>query len=539
MNDNQIITTQEKDSNLIKLCRTLIIMGVAFTPFTTLQVGWMPSPVKALLNYEEYLSMYPLLVFSIIWLVHTVREHRTRECIPLGIFFIVYFIANMAVVIHGNLIFPYYDIADFSKLEGAERMAFQVISTLFPSNPDHINWIISNTLKTCLTTVTRFYSSYFIVFSIFLFYKETSFNIIDDIWLEISAILPVLAIYEIFEIAYLLGAGWGETVLKTINPILYEVEKSHGWWPPLLWAGQIRSVFPEPSYLSYWGALCVPFFLRNIHQQKHFWISAIELAFISFMVLGSNSRTGAALLLGVVCVYFIVSLIAKQKRTLRTILIAFCIIAASLGASVWIMSTDIRSADTESQSIQSGVKSYFDNTLGTLTSATARSNPQRFAMMKAQLGIFAKHPILGVGENLLSPYLADYFVEQDMNSGEIALWVKATEENGFISGGFPPLCEYTSALAEYGLVGSFGNNLAFIIMFCITIFKGFSNRKQEREEIATIIATCAGVIAFGISNYFEISYLYFIVLATMLSYLNSVYDKAPKLISNKLSSYKT
>ena len=259
--NNQALSQRDDCHYLYKICRMLIIIGVAFTPFATLQVGWIPTPVKALLNYEGYFSMYPLLLFSIIWIVHTIREHRIREYIPLGVFFIVYFIANMAVTIHGNLIFPYYDITDFSKLEGSERMAFQVISTLFPSNPDYINWMISNTLKTCLTTVTRFYSSYFIVFSIFLFYRETLFNIVDDIWLGITVILPVLAIYEIFEVAYLIGISWGETVLRTINPLLYEVENSHGWWPPLLLAGRIRSVFPEPSYFAYWGSVMVIFLI--------------------------------------------------------------------------------------------------------------------------------------------------------------------------------------------------------------------------------------------------------------------------------------
>ena len=498
---NSHTLSQKNDyCHLYRLCRTLIVIGVAFTPFATLHGGWIPAPIKVLLNYEGYLSMYPLLLFSIIWMVHTIRKHRIREYIPLGIFFIVYFIANMAVTIHGNLIFPYYDIADFSKLEGSERMAFQVISTLFPSNPDYINWMISNTLKTCLTTVTRFYSSYFIVFSIFLFYRETSFNIIDDIWLGITAILPVLAIYEIFEVAYLVGASWGTTVLKTINPLLYEVENSHGWWPPLLWPGQMRSIFAEPSFFSYWGVLCVPFFLRNIHNKKHFWISIIELAFISFTVLGSNSRTGIALLFGVVSVYFIVALIARQKRVIMTSLIVFSIIAISLVASVAILSTNI--------------DSYFDNTLGTLTSTTARSNSQRFAMMKAQMDRFSEHPILGVGENLLSPYLSDYFIKHDMDNGEIALWIEATEEHGFISGGFPPLCEYTSSLAEYGLIGSIGNNLVFIILVCITIFKGLFNQKTKSREIATILSACACVMAFGISNYFEVNYFYFIV-ATM------------------------
>ena len=500
---NSHTLSQKNDyCHLYRLCRTLIVIGIAFTPFASLKVSWIPSPIKALLNYENCLSMYPLLLFSIIWMVHTIREHRIREYIPLGVFFIVYFIANMAVTIHGNLIFPYYDIADFSRLKGSEKIAFQVISTLFPSNPDYINWMISNTLKTCLTTVTRFYSSYFIVFSIFLFYKETSFNIIDDIWLGITTILPVLAIYEIFEVAYLVGASWGETALRTINPLLYEVENSHGWWPPLLWPGQIRSVFAEPSYFSYWGVLCVPFFLRNIHNKKHFWISIIELAFISFTVLGSNSRTGTALLLGVVSVYFIVALIARQKRVIMTSLIVFSIIAISLVASVAILSTNI--------------DSYFDNTLGTLTSTTARSNSQRFAMMKAQMDRFSEHPILGVGENLLSPYLSDYFIKHDMDNGEIALWIEATEEHGFISGGFPPLCEYTSSLAEYGLIGSIGNNLVFIILVCITIFKGLFNQKSKKREIATILSACACVMAFGISNYFEVNYLYFIVLTTIL-----------------------
>lgn len=418
--NNQALSQRDDCYYLYKICRMLIIIGVAFTPFAALKIVCLQVPIKMFFNYEEHLSIYPMLLFSIIWLIHTIKGHGIREYIPLGIFFILYFIANMTVTIHGNLIFPYYDIADFSRLEGSERMAFQVISTLFPSNPDYINWMISNTLKTCLTTVTRFYSSYFIVFSIFLFYRETSFNIIDDIWLGITMILPVLAIYEIFEVAYLVGASWGETTLRTINPLLYEVENSHGWWPPLLWTGQIRSVFPEPSFFSYWGVLSVPFFLRNIHNKKHFWISIIELAFISFTVLGSNSRTGTALLFGVVSVYFIVALIAKQKRVIMTSLIVFSIIAISLVASVAILSTNI--------------DSYFDNTLGTLTSTTARSNSQRFAMMKAQMDIFLEHPILGVGENLLSPYLADYFIKHDMNSGEIALWIEATEDKGFVSG---------------------------------------------------------------------------------------------------------
>ena len=217
--NNQALSQRDDCYYLYKICRMLIIIGVVFTPFATLQVGWIPTTVKALLNYEEYLSMYPLLLFSIIWMVHTIRAHRIREYIPLGVFFIVYFIANMAVTIHGNLIFPYYDIADFAKLEGS--------------------------LKTCLTTVTRFYSSYFIVFSIFLFYRETSFSIIDDIWLGITVILPVLAIYEIFEVAYLVGASWGTTVLKTINPLLYEMENSHGWFHMdggLLFCGPARCV---------------------------------------------------------------------------------------------------------------------------------------------------------------------------------------------------------------------------------------------------------------------------------------------------------
>ena len=514
MNSHTLYRKKNDYCHLYRLCRTLIVIGIAFTPFAALKIVCLQIPIKMFLNYEEHLSMYPMLLFSIIWLIHTIKGHGIREYIPLGIFFIVYFIANMAVTIHGNLVFPFYDIVDFSKLEGAEKTAFQAISKLFPLNPDPINWIIINTMKTCLTTVTKFYSSYFIVFSILLFYRETSFNISDDIWLGITAILPVLAIYEIFEVAFLVGAIWGETALRTINPLLYEVESTNGWWPPILWPGQIRSVFQEPSFLSYWGVLCVPFFLRSIHKRKHFWISIFELAFISFIVLGSNSRTGTALLLGVICVYFIVALIIKQKRVIKVALLVFCIIAISLVSSVAILSTNI--------------DSYFDNTLGTLTSTTARSNSQRFAMMKAQLDIFSKHPLLGVGEKYLSSYLADYFNKHDMDNEEIDLWVETTAGNGFISGGFPPLCEYTSALAAYGLLGSIGNNLVFIVMTCIVIFKGLSNRKSEEHDLPVVLSTCACIMAFGISGPYATNYFFFIVLAAMLSYFNRFYYKSHK-----------
>lgn len=48
-------------------------------------------------------------------------------------------------------------------------------------------------------------------------------------------------------------------LLKIINPYLYDVSVVHGWWPPLIWENQLRSLCTEPSHFGIIVSLIIPF----------------------------------------------------------------------------------------------------------------------------------------------------------------------------------------------------------------------------------------------------------------------------------------
>ena len=104
----------KSEIGLIRICRILFISAVAFTPLSSLQVDWIPSFIKMFLGYEDKLSMYPLLILSIIWFVWEARRKRLKDYVPILLFFAAYFLINIAVVIHGDLIFPYYELIEYA-----------------------------------------------------------------------------------------------------------------------------------------------------------------------------------------------------------------------------------------------------------------------------------------------------------------------------------------------------------------------------------------------------------------------------------------
>lgn len=512
----------KSEIGLIRICRILFILAVAFTPFASLQVDWIPSFIKMFLGYEDKLSVYPLLILSILWFVWEARRKRLKNYVPILLFFAAYFSINIAVVIHGDLTFPYYEFANYETLEGGDRVAYQVISALFGSLSNQTSWIISNILKSCLTITTKFFFSWFLLYSAFLFYRETKFDVLNDIWIGITCILPFIFIYEIFEFSYLLGFDLGEVVLGKINPLLYDVSYAHGWWPPLYWA-QVRSVFQEPSYFSYWGAFCLPFFMLNIQKNNNWLINVVELLFVSFLVLCANARTGTALVIGTIAVFLFFNFIANtRKAIIPSILIMLSLSIAFMLATGF--SAVVNSADdpwhntTDASTDLSAIAKYVDNNIGSIIDPNARSNQQRFAMMRAQIEVFADHPILGVSEQLSGYYLSQRFEQSGLENDELQIWMNTQEMNGALILGVPLLCEYTSSLATSGVLGFTVNSFPVVLFVCFILFEVVKSRKLNLSEVVSI-SVSAVVLAFGISNLFTVNYLVFIVIISQMACL--------------------
>lgn len=509
----------KSEMGLIRICRFLFISAVAFTPFASLQVDWIPPFIKMFLGYEDKLSMYPLLILSIIWFVLEARRKSLKDYVPILLFFAAYFFINIAVVIHGDLTFPYYEFANYETLEGGDRVAYQVISTLFGSLTNQTSWIISNILKSCLTITTKFFFSWFLLYSAFLFYRETKLDVLNDIWIGITCILPFIFIYEIFEFSYLCGGRLGEVALGKINPILYEVASDHDWWPPLYWA-QVRSVFQEPSYFSYWGAFCLPVFMLNIQRRKKSVINIVEFLSISFLLLCANARTGTALVIGTVLVFVFFNLIANKKggifaSIIIILILSVAFILATVVSSVVNDFSDSGLSTAEPSDISSVVTQYVETNIGSIVEPNARSNQQRFAMMQAQIETFADHPILGISDHLSGFYYLDRFEQYEIENNEAKLWIETQIKNGSLMRGFPQLSEYTSSLATSGILGFIINTLPILFFVCLIVLRAVKTKFLCLQDVV-VISFSAVVIAFGISNLYTVNYLVFFVILSQL-----------------------
>ena len=525
INSISVLAQRRTDNTFEHICHILIILGIFFSPFSMIHIEWIPSYISVFLSYVDKLSMYPLLLFSMLWLFRNIKYKRIKLYIPLMIFFVIYFVVSLIVVIHGDMVFPYYDMADYSKLTGGDAVAFQFISSLFNFSTSKTNWIVSNVIKSCITITTGFYCSYFIIFSIFLFYIETKNDYLYDAWIAVSCILPFIFVYEIFEFAYLLGYEWGASFLKIVNPILYPINiygSKGDWWPPVFW-DQVRSVFTEPSLFSYWGALTLPIFMVNILHKRKLIVNSVELLFTTFIILASFSRTGIALVIGCNTVFIILCIIKSKRKFLFSVFAyLFILIFSFICASHFVSSSKTsnrmeRAVETvNGDTSNSIVDNYLSGTVGTLTNIESRSNKSRYSIAEAQLNVFFDHPLLGVSEQLLGQYASDELNTMGILNSELLRWQSRQANGAIVNSHLPALNEYFYTLAYGGIFLAMLDTFLFVCIvlysFIIFIFK----KNGRTENMLVSITLSAVVCAFGVSGLFSNNFLYFIVFSYLL-----------------------
>lgn len=98
----------------------------------------------------------------------------------------------------------------------------------------------------------------FHIFYIISLSKDWShcFNLITKV---VIASVTLLCIYSTIELFYLAGFVFARDILSIINPMIHPIASEHGWWPPILWNGQLRSMFSEPSRMGNYLAFAMPF----------------------------------------------------------------------------------------------------------------------------------------------------------------------------------------------------------------------------------------------------------------------------------------
>lgn len=273
-----------------------IMFGIAvfFLPFHTIHQSLSLFFVGSM---GGKLSIYPV-IFGLVLFVYQCLKYK-RIFIPKScmIFFVVLFIWQLFSLIHGLYIFPAWQEISAS---GFNKLSF-ILSYLTDKGfvidmltVGHIWWSV----KLILIYVVGYCVTYgVVIWIIALFYqnKEKTFKAFRYGILG-SAI--ICSLYSVVEFMYLFGSYDAMAILAYINPLIYDVGSSHGWWPPLLEGNRVRSMFAEPAYMALYLTVSIPVLYAQIYKaktKKWFWKILFVMQFL--MMWGTNSKTAMGILL--------------------------------------------------------------------------------------------------------------------------------------------------------------------------------------------------------------------------------------------------
>ncbi len=287
---------------------------------------------------------------------------------------------------------------------------------------------------------------------------------------------------------------WALSLLTYIRPIVHAIEINNTWWPPLFWSAfQIRSLFPEPSFLGIYSVITIPFIWNIVFTSKSKKLvgsSLIILLLLEMITLLANSRTATVLLIidHILLVLALCIQFKNKKFVIHTVLVTLVGLLAFIGNIVYtsnvlyVQDASTKSINTTSstiknistQQVANEISSYGENNVKSLSKKSSRSNNQRYGVMKADLDIFKENPLLGVGQGLRTPYVLNHLDEDSLNNTEVKMWIDNVKNKGLINISIPMLGEYTSRLSETGIISFvlfMGPIVFLLVRLLIYVFK--------------------------------------------------------------------
>lgn len=346
--------------------------------------------------------------------------------------------------------------------------------------------------------------------------KETFF--FSHVIFAISVLCMVLIAYSFFETGYLMGSRFCADLLSMINPLLYKVGAVHGWWPPLLWKNQMRSLFAEPSFFGIGSSFIVPFLFYKMLKTKKIFLFFVIYGALIVMLFMTRARTAVVLFL-IQCFSLLVYAFGFNKVYIKNTIKIFCVSGVSFYIALSLMSgfkaVSVDSYTYGAPAIQSTVSSYVNDNIISVV-GNKRSNSARFANVRATVLTGIQHPLFGVGMSLGSAYVNTNFTEEDLMNGEVRNWSRYMEEKGMMQAPIPVLNQLSNEIAYFGIPGLIMYLLPvlFIVQKLIRRFK-----KGLDIEYACILIAYMGSIAAMFSS--VAFFTYYILTGLMLVLLHN------------------
>lgn len=465
--------------------------------------------------FAEKLSFFPLLAGLLLTLYyekcHVFKTSLSRR---IGIYLLIYAVVLFISLIHGLVIYPYYGdilngpISQVDKIPVMQaflqRFGFDVSETTLLSI-----WMFARPLKGLfMTTFWTFGCSYLIYY----WYRKDSSRGLDIMRKGAVVGAIIICAYGVLDVWYLSGSHTAEYILTELNPIVHEIKSNGTWWPPLLWKGQLRSLFAEPSYFGIWCAFAMPWvwYTFCIAERKSVKAGSIILIFIlAFFCFLTKARTANVLIIGEVVLLALATVLYRKYIFKRAVIIIICLLCAFGGA---IMADGILQGSSPEGSKLA--EKYIKDNMTSLVGDDKRSNGARYGVLEANIKMGLDYPVLGVGYSLRSAYVATYLPQKAFSNSEIKMWLRNQREKGIMKSGIPSLGEYSSRFAETGFVGLgiFMVPPLFLLLKLMKRIKSDTIAFEEKLGYIFFAISFCGILASGMGDSLNITCCYWLLL---------------------------
>ena len=499
--------------------------GLFFLIVFTLVLYSVPKPIQ--LNFiggpvGGKFCVYPLFV-GFLYSFWCQYKYGNVFCdVKKFLKYIAVFICVMLLsTVVGLITYPYYDVMLNGPVNQIEKLP-RVLDFLHAHGIDADRkflmqaWIIVRQIKGVFLNAFWTFGGAYLIYCWYRTEKKRALEIL--LKGTLLSLIPIFA-YVCVETAYLAGNKNAAEILKAVNPYLYSIATTHGWWPPLLWPGQMRLVVPEPSFVGNYFAFVLPLLWGGIFLVRKKWMLYTGLfatVVITFCVGMTKARTAYAMLDGMIVLLLLLIVIGKQWKLLKKYVFILCCVGIGFGAFVGFTEAQIAAkTGVKIESLQVAKKALDDN-LMSLASGNKRSNGARYALIKSHMRTGMQHPILGVGNGLASVFTEKNFTKEEARNGEVANWIRYQHEYGPLDG---KRCvpgafnEFVNRFSNNGLLGL----SVFLFPYLYILFRLFKKMRRGSIEALSAILLLASALASGCNNNIDIFYSTWILLG--LSYV--------------------
>ena len=549
------------DKNYDKVARWLLCFMVLTLPIQALPMAY-PIP-----RFCRNVGWTFLLLLFVVSLLHFLPQRKSYGKWPLWLkgYLLVLCVWPFICTLVGAVTFPYWDETTNEFLRNTWLV--QKISSVYPG-------ILQNEtllhLKYTNSAMMGIFSSLVSVCGIFfslyvMFHGKGSRYILDT--MSRAAVVAALGLcaYSIIEIPWLLtGNAWCADALKWINVHLYDVQTTHGWWPPLLWKGQLRSFTREPSFFGIISTFIIPFlwYRAAMLREKKMWLL---LVFFGYMIFLTHARTAQVVFLGELALLVGFSLWGRYRSWGRSlavvfgsVILAFCfyvsmpillhaVMQKGQVTSQVVQKPSEKAAQKSTgkpaqkpttkpaqnpqgktaqkstgKAVSQAVQSYVKKDVASVVGLSSRSNAARIGNTVAVFTIGLKNPFFGVGMGFTSPYIADNFPAFAKNNKEVKRWVSMQRKEGFLDSSIPIFNMFGAVMCRYGIPGL----LLFLMPLGMEAFYFLRNRRSLLQSggMVCVLTALGGQVACLLSN--TMFYTYPLILAATWFLMRQIVEES-------------